>query len=344
MKISICIPQYNRIRFLLKNLEIIARQSYPDIEVVISDDCSTDDTEQQIKQLVPVYRYPLIYHRFNENKGYDRNLRKSIELATGQYIIVVGNDDSINDAYDLKDLVSFLQANDLPDIGFANFIEEGNPARYKRATATVVLGSGTQTALQYYSCFSFVGGIIFRRDQFLAYNTSKYDGSIYSQIYLAVLMVSKGCRLFSVEEPMVLKDIQVESVQRNSYRDTLIRTWKDYKKVDGGLHSVIHVLVSAVEDANVSRQSIVYRIFRKIYSTTLPFWVLDYKSNGAFPNAVAIIHGLYPPFVADYTKLNFFNRIRIFFIYVFMSLGSLLFPVFLFRRLKSAVYNFIKRK
>lgn len=40
MKISICIPQYNRIAFLLKNLEYIAKQTYSNIEVVISDDCS----------------------------------------------------------------------------------------------------------------------------------------------------------------------------------------------------------------------------------------------------------------------------------------------------------------
>jgi len=343
MKISICIPQYNRIQFLLKNLEIITRQQYKNIEVIISDDCSTDDTQAQLTKLAPTYKYKLTYHRFSENQGYDRNLRKSIELASGDYVIVVGNDDSINDAYDLQNLVDFLTTNQYPEIGYANFIEEGNPTIFRRAASTTVLGTGREIALQYYSCFSFVGGILFRRDKFLEFNTDKYDGSIYSQIYLATYMVSKGCRLFSISEPLVIKDIQVGEVVRNSYRDTLIRKWKDYKKTDGGLPSVIHVLVAAMQEAGVSTQSIIYRIFRKIYFSTLPYWILDYKSNRAFPNAIAIIHGMYPPSVNDYRQLNFFNRARIFLLYSFMSTGALLFPAFLFKRIKGAVYNFIKK-
>ncbi|MBC7850500.1 MAG: glycosyltransferase family 2 protein [Chitinophagaceae bacterium] len=344
MKISICIPQYNRIQFLLKNLQIIARQTYSDIEVVVSDDCSTDDTEAKMTALLGSYRYKLIYHRFTTNQGYDRNLRKSIELASGEYVIVVGNDDTINDAYDLGILVDFLLANNKPEIGFANFIEEGSSVKFKRANITSVLGTGREIALNYYSCFSFVGGILFRRDKFLEFNTDRYDGSIYSQIYLATFMVSKGCRLFSISEEMVIKDIQVEDVQRNSYRDTLIRKWKDYRKSDGGLPSVIHVLVSAMKDANVDSQQIIYRIFRKIYFSTLPFWVLDYKSNKAFPNAVSIIHGMYPPSVGDYHLLSFFNRVKIIFLYLFMSIGALLFPVFVFRKLKGTIYNLIKKR
>ena len=52
MKISICIPQYNRINYLLKSLSIIERQLYPDIEIVISDDCSTDDTRSADNGLI----------------------------------------------------------------------------------------------------------------------------------------------------------------------------------------------------------------------------------------------------------------------------------------------------
>lgn len=48
MKISICIPQYNRIEYLLKSLRIIEEQTYPNIEISISDDCSSDDTVEKI--------------------------------------------------------------------------------------------------------------------------------------------------------------------------------------------------------------------------------------------------------------------------------------------------------
>lgn len=328
---------------MMKNLEIISRQTYDKLEVVISDDCSTDNTSEEIARLIPQYKFPLIYHRFEKNQGYDRNLRKSIELSSGDYIIVVGNDDSINDQYDLAVLVKFLTDHQMPEIGFANFIEDGNKEIYRRATQTAVLGSGVEVALKYYSCFSFVGGILFRKDKFVEFNTDKYDGSIYSQIYLAALMVSSGCRLFSIAEPLVIKDIQLEEAHRNSYRDVLIKNWKDYRKTDGGLRSVIHVLVAALKDAGVSSQKWVYAIFRKIYFSTLPFWILDYKSNKAFPNSVSIMQGMHPPRVEEYRLLNWVNRLRIYLLYLVMSTGALLFPVFLFRKIKASVYNLVKK-
>ena len=44
MKISICFPQYNRIAYLLKSLNLISKQSYDNIEIIISD----DDEKQHI--------------------------------------------------------------------------------------------------------------------------------------------------------------------------------------------------------------------------------------------------------------------------------------------------------
>ena len=49
MKISLCIPQYNRIQYLLK-ICLISPANYPDMEVVISDDASTDNTEEEINK------------------------------------------------------------------------------------------------------------------------------------------------------------------------------------------------------------------------------------------------------------------------------------------------------
>src|SRR4051812_41526616 len=108
MRISICIPQYNRIDYLLQSLKTIEEQSYDDIEVVISDDCSTDDTQARIKKLQTTYRFPIVYHRNRMNLGYDANYRKSIELGSCVYCLVIGNDDGINGKNRIKQLVDYL--------------------------------------------------------------------------------------------------------------------------------------------------------------------------------------------------------------------------------------------
>ena len=344
MKISICIPQYNRIDFLLKNLNIIALQRYDNIEVVVSDDCSTDDTEAKITSLQAHYRYPLVYHRHQKNMGYDRNLRSSLELATGDYCFVLGNDDSLFDESVVENLVTFLTKNNYPDVGFCNYAEEYNrEIVYSRAQITAVLGSGCEVALKNSGSFSFVAGLIYKRSTFLLHNTDKYDGSIYTQMYLNCLMVAKGCRLFSIIETLVLKDIVVGEIHRNSYRDVIAKKWKSFKLVDGGLPSVINVLFAAFQDAGVSSQAIKYSIFKRIYSITFPHWILEYKSNKALPEAVGLIGGLYPYRNKKFSELNWFNRVRIFFIYMASSCLGILMPVYVFKKVKSRVYKWLKK-
>jgi len=345
MKLSICIPQYNRIDFLLKSLHLIEQQTYPELEVIVSDDCSTDTTQEEIERLVPGYKFPLIYKRNTINLGYDRNFRQSIELASGEYVIVIGNDDSINPAYDLKKLADFLVAEKYPELGFCNFIEESTGNTFvERAHTTGVLGTGYLTAMRYYSCFSFVGGLVYKREAFLRHNTSKHDGSVFAQIYLGCLMISSGCTLFSIHEPVVIKDIVLKEQERNSYRDGLARRWRDYKPVSGGLPSVINTLIDAFRDASVLNQSLIFYIYKRIYSVTFPFWLVDYKSNGAFPEAVGLVQGLYPAKDKNFKLLTSSNRIRIYCFYVVFGVGGLAMPVWLFKKMKQGLYKRLKKQ
>jgi glycosyltransferase involved in cell wall biosynthesis len=344
MKISICIPQYNRIEYLLKSLKIIESQNYADIEIVISDDCSTDDTVEKISALITSYKYPIIFSVNSVNEGFDRNYRKCIELSTGEYALVIGNDDSINGNDSIGFLVDFLTSHNLPEIGFCNCIEERlDNQLMERAHSTGVLGTGTEIALKHYSCFSFVGGLIYKKSAFDQYNTSKHDGSIYAQMYLGCLMVANGCRLFSIKEPLVIKDLLFEGEFRNSYRDRIAKSWKNFKVVTGGLPSVINVLVSSFIDAGKSNQSIVFRIHQRIYSVTYPFWIQDYKSNGALPEAAGLILGLNPSKLPTYYQLGYFNRVRLWALYLIFSTGSLLFPSFLFQIVKTRLYKHFKK-
>ena len=133
MKISLCIPHYNRIEFLQVVLDSIAAQTYQDLEVIVSDDCSSDDSERVLMSMKTSFRVPLIYERQKSNIGYDANLRRSMELASGDYLFVLGNDDALNDHQAIDQLVtSILRAGSpasylqLPGIfGFFNCVQKG---------------------------------------------------------------------------------------------------------------------------------------------------------------------------------------------------------------------------
>lgn len=98
MKIlSICIPTYNRHDCLKQCLESIISQSvFPEIEVVISDNASSDGTDVLIQSYLT--RYPnIIYSQNKENLGFDRNMLQVVSLATSQYCLFIGDDDAFFD-------------------------------------------------------------------------------------------------------------------------------------------------------------------------------------------------------------------------------------------------------
>ncbi len=344
IKVSICIPQFNRIEFLLKSLSIIERQSYGNIEIVISDDCSTDDTAVELKKLIPLYKFPIVFNTNPVNKGFDYNLRKCIELSSGDYALVLGNDDTVNGDNSIQLLVDFLEKMSYPDVGFCNMMEErtGNQL-IKRAFSSKTIGSGCEVALQYYSCFSFVGGLIFKKDTFYKYNTESQDGSVFVQIYLAVKMIADGNKLFSIEEPLIVKDILVNGNFRNSYRDRIAKRWKYFKVVDGGMPSVINVLFAALRDTNKLNSKRSFYIFKRIYSITFPHWILDYRANKAIPEAAGLFIGMYPGKNKDFKYLRWYHKICLLLLYAFIGTIAMFFPVYFFNKWKMKVYARLKK-
>lgn len=92
--VSFCIPTRNRASFLRELLETIAAQATPEVEVVVSDDASTDDTATVIDSFRP--RLPqLIYERVDPPLRYDRNLLHVVSRARGQYCWLFGDDDRL---------------------------------------------------------------------------------------------------------------------------------------------------------------------------------------------------------------------------------------------------------
>ncbi len=94
MRLSVCIPTYNRAEFLPATLESIAAQWGDDLEVTVSDNGSTDDTARIVEE----YRARLgavRWFRWESNQGADRNYLKSVEIATGDYCWILGSDDPI---------------------------------------------------------------------------------------------------------------------------------------------------------------------------------------------------------------------------------------------------------
>jgi hypothetical protein len=146
-----------------------------------------------------------------------------------------------------------------------------------------------------------------------------------------------------LEKPHVLKDIRMDGSMANSYRDVLIRKWKNYKQLDGGMPSVIRVVCEGFRDAGKNSRAVIYRVISDIYRYTFLYWLLDYRQNGAFVSAYGLTRGLRPGRIEQMKELNLWQRIKVRFWHFSSSVVGLLMPVFIFRSLKNRIYRLIKR-
>ena len=93
--LSICVPTYNRSKLLKASLLSILEQiegREDDVELIVSDNCSTDDTADVISSLQKNMNF--VYHRNSENIGAGANFYLlANELARGKYCWLIGDDD-----------------------------------------------------------------------------------------------------------------------------------------------------------------------------------------------------------------------------------------------------------
>src|SRR5437870_9918513 len=89
-KISVCVPTYNRAPLLRECLASLVRQTYRDIEIIVSDNCSTDDTPAVMAECTDPR---LRYYRNDTNIGPYPNLNRCLELAKGDYVCILHDDD-----------------------------------------------------------------------------------------------------------------------------------------------------------------------------------------------------------------------------------------------------------
>jgi len=211
-KLSICIPAYNRAKYLPPLLDSVFSQNYPDLEVVITEDNSPERPE--IAQVVQAYRRQghdnIRYFENEKTLGFDGNLRLLFARATGDYCVMMGNDDLLCPGA-LDSIGSLLAQH--PEVAVAIrsygwFYDDpavvDQTVRYFPETS--IFAPGEDTAVTFFRRVGVLAGLVFRRNDAVAAESEKFDGSLYYQVYLAAELLLKAHGLYIAQTIAVCRE------------------------------------------------------------------------------------------------------------------------------------------
>ncbi len=91
--VSILVLTYNQQNYIEETLESISYQTYKNLQIVISDDCSTDLTQKIIQEYQQKHPNIIITHFNKENIGITKNFSQALLSCTGKYIALLDGDD-----------------------------------------------------------------------------------------------------------------------------------------------------------------------------------------------------------------------------------------------------------
>lgn len=121
---SVVIPTYNRAAFIKATLQSVLNQTYPNFEIIVVDNCSTDNTDQVLDSFIRAGQINFIKHEQNFERARSRNT--GMKAARGDFLTLLDSDDYMY-PNNLADAARYAQTH--PDIKcFHNLFEFVNSA------------------------------------------------------------------------------------------------------------------------------------------------------------------------------------------------------------------------
>ncbi len=202
VNISVCIPAYNRSGVLSALLDSIAAQDYDDYEIVICEDLSPE--RQAIAAIANGFaasnRARVRYFENEQNLGYDRNLRRLLDVAEGTYCLYMGNDDLLAPGA-LRCIASAIARHD--DIGvvlrsYSSFDDHPDnlTQTFRYFPTERFFPAGADSIGTVFRRSVVISGMTFHRALARELATDQFDGSLLYQLYLVARILSRKNGVF----------------------------------------------------------------------------------------------------------------------------------------------------
>ena len=242
-KVSVIMSVYNADKFLKESIESILNQTYENLEFIIIDDGSTDNSKKIIKEYEKLDKR-IVFIQNEKNIGLTKNLNKAIELSSANYIARMDADD-VSDITRIEKQIKFLQEN-------KEFSIVGSCAKYINSNGKLeedfmVPENDKDIKNMIYKVNPLIHpSVMFRKDDIISigkYNEQLRKVQDYDLWFRAV---ANGLKVYNIQECLLFlrRDETYNKRKSKQYRkiDLKVR-WNGYKLLKLPIYKYVYLIV-----------------------------------------------------------------------------------------------------
>ncbi len=195
--VSVIITVYNGEKYVKACLDNVFRQVYKNLEIIVVDDASTDNTAQIASQ------YPVKLIRHQRNRGVSVSRNTGIDASTGEYIHFMDVDDVINDDY-YSPMVEAIVDNDA-DMACGGMIHQRMTYKtqlFKKQK--VYTSTRDKLAVTYVGKWGYVWRYLLKKEFIVKYNLRFEEGRIIEDLPYSLAAVYYANKLVTVPNAFYL--------------------------------------------------------------------------------------------------------------------------------------------
>lgn len=216
IKLSVCIPTYNRAAFIGETLESILSQANGSIEIVVVDGASTDGTPEVVASYQKRFSN-LIYHRGAQNMGVDRDMATAVEVARGEYCWLMSSDDLVKPGAISRMLEEIRSGADIylcdvtlcrpnmQPIRDTNFLSDRRSTNQFNLTDRELFLTYLNLATSNNALFCYMCAIVFRRASWVNVGfNDRFSRTGYAHVFTLLSFVKTRCLITYIPSALVL--------------------------------------------------------------------------------------------------------------------------------------------
>ena len=263
-KVSIIVPVYNSSNCLKKCLESLINQTLKDIEIIMVNDGSTDNSKDIILKYQKKDKRIILINKKNGGQASARNV--GLKHAKGEYISFVDSDDYV-DKNMCKDALNTMIKSDCDILVFDYFVTDYKNTNYYKVLKE--LSTGNINNKQFFFASACPWNKIYKKTFLLDNKFSFPEGMIYEDYAAIIPLIKYNPRIFYINKAYYYYYLSNESKIRK----------KEYNKKYEDIFKANEILLNILKDTEYTEELEYMVAYHMLYEGSLNFYKYNKLEN-----------------------------------------------------------------